>query len=115
MLMSLQPRAWPEPAPEVAAAVRATYRRRQPPLPVTIRDRLGGAFPGGEVAPPVRARGPPGGSPGRVGRGPAGRALPGRAVRRRVRRARPTGLVAGPVGAGHGAADGREPDRPAGR
>src|SRR3954470_15557676 len=88
MLMSLQPRAWPEPAPEVAAAVRATYRRRQPPLPVTIRDRLGELFPDGAVAAPVRARGRPGRAPGRV---------------------------AGRVGAGHGAADGRDPDRPAGR
>src|SRR4051794_31497623 len=66
MLMSLQPRAWPEPAPEVAAAVRATYRRRQPPLPVTIRDRLGELFPDGQFAAAFGARGRPGWSPGRL-------------------------------------------------
>jgi hypothetical protein len=32
---------WPEPAPEVVAAVRAAYRRREVPLPVGVRDRLG--------------------------------------------------------------------------
>src|SRR3954469_5238963 len=66
MLMSLQPRAWPEPAPEVAAAVRATYRRRQPPLPGTIRDRLGELFPDGQFAAAFGARGRPGWSPGRL-------------------------------------------------
>src|SRR4051794_30499456 len=66
MLMSLQPRAWPEPTPEVAAAVRATYRRRQPPLPVTIRDRLGELFPDAEFAAAFGARGRPGWSPGRL-------------------------------------------------
>ena len=43
-LISVQPSPWPEPAPEVSAAVRAAYRQQQPPLPVTIRDRLGGLF-----------------------------------------------------------------------
>src|SRR3954469_2862541 len=81
MLMSLQPRAWPEPAPEVAAAVRGTYRRRarggpaggggtygrrQPPLPVTIRDRLGELFPDGQFAAAFGVRGRPGWSPGRL-------------------------------------------------
>ena len=66
MLMCVQPRAWPEPAPEVVAAVRAAYRRRQPPLPVTIRDRLGELFPDAEFAEAFGVRGRPGWSPGRL-------------------------------------------------
>jgi transposase len=66
MLMSVQPRSWPEPAPEVAAAVRASYRRREPPLPVTVRDRLGELFPDAEFAPGFGVRGRPGWSPGRL-------------------------------------------------
>src|SRR3954464_12044196 len=66
MLMSRPPRAWREPAREGAAAVRATYRRRQPPLPVTIRDRLGELFPDGQFAAAFGARGRPGWSPGRL-------------------------------------------------
>jgi transposase len=64
--MSVQPRSWPEPAPEVAAAVRAVYRRRQAPLPVTIRDRLGELFPDAEFAEAFGVRGRPGWSPGRL-------------------------------------------------
>jgi len=64
--MSVQPQSWPEPAPEVAAAVRAMYRRRQPPLPVTVRDRLGELFPDAEFAPGFGVRGRPGWSPGRL-------------------------------------------------
>src|SRR5512144_387219 len=66
MLMSVQPRSWPEPTPEVAAAVRAAYRRREPPLPVTVRDRLGEVFPDAESAPAFGVRGRPGWSPGRL-------------------------------------------------
>jgi transposase len=64
--MCVQPRSWPEPAPEVAAAVRAAYRRREPPLPVTVRDRLGELFPDAEFAPGFGVRGRPGWSPGRL-------------------------------------------------
>src|SRR4249920_65037 len=64
--MSVQPRSWPEPAPEVAAAVRAAYRRRAAPLPVTVRDRLGELFPDAEFAPAFGVRGRPGWSPGRL-------------------------------------------------
>jgi transposase len=64
--MSVQPQSWPEPAPEIAAAVRAAYRRRQPPLPVTVRDRLGELFPDAEFAPAFGVRGRPGWSPGRL-------------------------------------------------
>lgn len=66
MLMSVQPRSWPEPAPEIAAAVRAAYRRREAPLPVTVRDRLGELFPDAEFAPGFGVRGRPGWSPGRL-------------------------------------------------
>jgi transposase len=66
MLMSVQPRSWPEPAPEVAAAVRASYRRRPAPLPVAVRDRLGEVFPDAEFAPAFGVRGRPGWSPGRL-------------------------------------------------
>ncbi len=64
--MSVQPRSWPEPAPEVAAAVRVVYRRREPPLPVVVRDRLGEVFPDAEFAPGFGVRGRPGWSPGRL-------------------------------------------------
>jgi transposase len=64
--MSVQPQPWPEPVPEVAAAVRAVYRRREPPLPVTVRDRLGELFPDAEFAPAFGVRGRPGWSPGRL-------------------------------------------------
>ncbi len=66
MLMSVQPRSWPEPAPEVAAAVRAAYRRRELPLAVAVRDRLGEVFPDAEFAPAFGVRGRPGWSPGRL-------------------------------------------------
>jgi transposase len=64
--MCVQARSWPEPAPEVAAAVRAAYRRREPPLPVAVRDRLGEVFPDAEFAPGFGVRGRPGWSPGRL-------------------------------------------------
>ncbi len=64
--MSVQPQSWPEPAPEIVVAVRAAYRRREPPLPVTVRDRLGELFPDAEFAPGFGVRGRPGWSPGRL-------------------------------------------------
>jgi transposase len=66
MLMSVQPRSWPEPAPEVAAAVRAAYRRRGAPLPVMVRDRLGELFRDAEFGTAFGTRGRPGWSPGRL-------------------------------------------------
>src|SRR5258708_24277249 len=42
-VMSMQPAPWPEPDPVVAAAIRSMYgsRKAEPPLAVTVRDRLG--------------------------------------------------------------------------
>jgi transposase len=62
----MEPQPWPEPAPEVARAVRAKYREREVPLPVTVRDRLGELFADGEFAGAFGARGPRGWSPGRL-------------------------------------------------
>jgi transposase len=64
--MSVQPQSWPEPALEIVAAVRAAYRRREVPLPVSVRDRLGEVFPDAEFAPAFGVRGRPGWSPGRL-------------------------------------------------
>jgi len=62
----MEPQPWPEPAPEVARAVRAKYREREVPLPVAVRDRLGELFADGEFAGAFGARGPRGWSPGRL-------------------------------------------------
>jgi transposase len=64
--MSVQPMPWPEPAPEIVAAVRAMYARREPPLPVAVRDRLGELFPDAQFAQAFGRRGRPGWSPGRL-------------------------------------------------
>lgn len=64
--MSMQPESWPEPAPEVAAAVAGMYARRTPPLAVTVRDRLGELFPDEQFAEAFGVRGRPGWSPGRL-------------------------------------------------
>jgi transposase len=64
--MSVQPMPWPEPAVEIVAAVRAMYARREPPLPVAVRDRLGELFPDVEFAVGFGRRGRPGFSPGRL-------------------------------------------------
>src|SRR5215204_3008402 len=64
--MSLQPRPWPEPAEEIAAAVRAMYGGRRAPLPVVIRDELGELFADEQFAEAFADRGTPGWSPGRL-------------------------------------------------
>jgi transposase len=65
--MSMQPRPWPEPSEEVVTAVRAMYRgRREAPLPVVIRDRLGELFADESFAAAFGTRGKPGWSPGRL-------------------------------------------------
>lgn len=64
--MSLQPRPWPEPADEIATAVRVMYGGRRAPLPVVIRDELGELFADGQFAQAFADRGTPGWSPGRL-------------------------------------------------
>jgi transposase len=56
----------PEPDPVVAAAVRAKYRRRQAPLAVTMRDRLGQWMTDELFAAAFGARGRPGQPPSRL-------------------------------------------------
>ncbi|MFI6063312.1 transposase [Streptomyces sp. NPDC051286] len=62
----MEPQPWPEPASEVARAVRAKNYGRQVPLPVAVRDRLGELFPDGEFAQAFGVTGPAGWSPGRL-------------------------------------------------
>ncbi|MGW0633890.1 transposase, partial [Streptomyces sp. NPDC002758] len=63
----MQPQPWPEPAPEIAAAIRAMYRgKREAPLAVQVRDQFGELFPDAEFAGAFGQRGKPGWSPGRL-------------------------------------------------
>ena len=64
--MSLQPRPWPEPAEEIATAVRKMYAGRRAPLPVLIRDESGEVFADERFAEAFADRGTPGWSPGRL-------------------------------------------------
>jgi transposase len=64
--MSLQPRPWPQPADEIATAVRVMYAGRRAPLPVVIRDELGELFADDAFAETFADRGTPGWSPGRL-------------------------------------------------
>ena len=65
-MVSVQPRPWPKPADVIVAAVRKKYARREAPLAVQVRDRLGELFPDTEFASAFGARGRPGWSPGRL-------------------------------------------------
>ncbi|MET7519510.1 transposase [Streptomyces sp. NPDC005480] len=66
-VVSVQPRPWPEPDPQVAAVIRAIYRgRREVPLAVQVRDRLGELFPDAVFAEGFGKAGKPGWSPGRL-------------------------------------------------
>lgn len=64
--MSVEPMPWPEPAGEVARAVRAKNYGRKTPLAVAVRDRLGELFPDQEYAQAFGRTGPAGWSPGRL-------------------------------------------------
>ena len=60
----MQPAAWPEPDPLIAGAIAAKYPgRRQRPLAVLIRDRLGQWREDKDWASAFGTRGPPGWSP----------------------------------------------------
>ena len=66
-MVSVQPQPWPEPAAEIAAAIKAMYGgKREKPLAVQVRDRLGELFPDAEFAEAFGQRGRPGWSPGRL-------------------------------------------------
>jgi transposase len=63
----MQPAAWPEPDPLVAAAIAAKYRgKRQRPLAVLVRDRLGQWLDDEDFAAAFGVRGRPGWSPSRL-------------------------------------------------
>jgi transposase len=63
----MQPVAWPEPDPQIAAAIAAKYRGKRPrPLPVLIRDRLGQWLGDEDFAAAFGIRGKPGWSPSRL-------------------------------------------------
>jgi transposase len=63
----MQPQPWPGPDPQIAAAIAAMYRgKRERPLAVQVRDRLGELFGDGEFAAAFGQRGKPGWSPGRL-------------------------------------------------
>ena len=65
--MCMQPAAWPEPDPQVAAAVAAMYGgKTQRPLPVLVRDRLGEWLADEQFAAAFGVRGKPGWSPSRL-------------------------------------------------
>ena len=62
-----QPQPWPQPAPEIVAAVQAMYRgKRERPLPVMVRDQLGGWLSDEQFAGAYGKRGKPGWPPGRL-------------------------------------------------
>jgi transposase len=66
--MSMQPVPWPDPDPVVAAAIGAMYgsRKTEPPLAVTVRDRLGEWLRDEDFAAAFGIRGRPGWSPSRL-------------------------------------------------
>jgi transposase len=65
--MSMQPVAWPEPDPLIAAAIGAKYRGKRPrPLAVLIRDRLGEWLGDEDFAAAFGIRGRPGWAPSRL-------------------------------------------------
>ena len=65
--MSVQPQPWPQPTPEIVAAVAAMYRgKRERPLPVMVRDQLGELLSDEQFAGAYGVRGKPGWPPSRL-------------------------------------------------
>ena len=65
--MSVHPAPWPEPDPQIAAAIAAKYRGKRPrPLAVQVRDRLGQWLDDEDFAAAFGVRGKPGWSPSRL-------------------------------------------------
>src|ERR1017187_2617055 len=68
--MSMRAVAWPEPDPQIAAAITARYRGKRPrPLAVLIGDQLGEWLGDEEFAAAFGIRGRPGWSPSRLALG----------------------------------------------
>jgi hypothetical protein len=66
-VMSVVPQPWPQPAAEIVAAVAAMNGgRRERPLPVLVRDRLGEWLADEQFAGAYGKRGKPGWPPGRL-------------------------------------------------
>jgi len=66
--MSMQPVPWPEPDPQIAAAIKAMYgsRKTERPLAAEIRDRLGQWLADEDFAAAFGIRGRPGWPPSRL-------------------------------------------------
>jgi hypothetical protein len=65
--MSVVPRRWPLPAPQVAEAVAAMYcGKRERPLPVVVRNKLGEWLADEQFAGAYGVRGKPGWPPSRL-------------------------------------------------
>ena len=65
--MCVQPASWPEPDPQIAAAITAKYPGKRPrPLAVQVRDRLGEWLHDEDFAAAFGTRGRPGWSPSRL-------------------------------------------------
>jgi transposase len=65
--MSVVPQPWPQPAPQIAADIASMYQgKRQPPLPVLVRDKLGGWLADEQFAGAYGVRGKPGWPPARL-------------------------------------------------
>src|SRR5215469_14488941 len=67
-VMCVQPVRWPEPEPQIAAAITAMYgvRKTERPLAVLVRERLGQWLADEEFAAAFGIRGKPGWSPSRL-------------------------------------------------
>jgi len=65
--MSVVPQPWPQPAPQLTEAVAAMYRgKRERPLPVLVRDKLGEWLSDEQFAGAYGVRGKPGWPPSRL-------------------------------------------------
>src|SRR5450631_4825990 len=67
LVVSVVPQPWPEPDPQVAADIASMYRgKRERPLPVLVRERLGEWLADEQFAGAYGVRGKPGWPPGRL-------------------------------------------------
>jgi transposase len=65
--VSVVPQPWPQPAPQLAETVAVMYRgKRERPLPVLVRDKLGEWLADEQFAGAYGVRGKPGWPPGRL-------------------------------------------------